>query len=109
MTMNLRRNILSAKRRTGGGGHVTFGMLTASFLSTMAGMYLPGMYSLIHSVEISFTKPVYAGDILNFKGEVTEVNQALKLIRLRVTVTKFEEVVCKAKMKVLILEQEENL
>ena len=35
--------------------HVTFGMLTASLCSTVAGMYLPGKNSLIHSFdEISF-------------------------------------------------------
>ena len=31
--------------------HVAFGMLTASLYSTMAGMYLPGKYSLIHSLR----------------------------------------------------------
>ena len=47
-----------------GGGrfssHVTFGMLTASLYSTLAGVYLPGKYSLIHSLEdLKFLKPVY--------------------------------------------------
>ena len=46
-------------------GHAAFGMLTASFYSTVAGMYLPGKYSLIHSFdEISFMKPVFVGDEL---------------------------------------------
>ncbi len=37
--------------------HVTFGMLTASLYSTLAGVYLPGRYSLIHSIDnISFKK-----------------------------------------------------
>ena len=40
--------------------HAAFGMLTASFYSTIAGMYVPEKYSLIHSFEdISFTKPVF--------------------------------------------------
>lgn len=30
---------------------VVYGMLTSSFYSTLAGVYLPGKYSLIHSVE----------------------------------------------------------
>lgn len=38
--------------------HVAFGMLTASLLSTLAGVYLPGKYSLIHSIDnISFKNP----------------------------------------------------
>lgn len=49
--------------------HVTFGMLTASLYSTLAGMYLPGKYSLIHSFdELSFLKPVFVGDILTVNG-----------------------------------------
>ena len=36
---------------------VVYGMLTASFFSTLAGVYLPGRYSLIHSVETKFLRP----------------------------------------------------
>ncbi|MBR0094186.1 MAG: hypothetical protein IJP91_02805 [Synergistaceae bacterium] len=92
-----------------GSGHVTFGMLTASMFSTLAGMYLPGKFSLIHSVEISFMKPVYVGDVLRYTGVVSEVREALKLIELKVAVTRetTNETVCKSKMKVLLLEQEE--
>ena len=96
----------------GAKGHAVFGMLTASLLSTLAGMYLPGKYSLIHSVEgLSFLKPVYAGDVLTVKGTVTEVYTELRMIRLKVSITRGweespfggEETVCKAKMKVLVL------
>ena len=67
-------------------GHAAFGMLTASLYSTVAGMYLPGKYSLIHSFEeLSFTKP-------------------LKLIRLKVTIKNQDnKLVSKAKMKVLVM------
>ena len=86
--------------------HVCFGMLTASLYSTMAGMYLPGKYSLIHSLEeISFKKPVYAGDILKVEGEVIEKFDELKLIRLKVVIRNQDNnVVSKSKMKVLVLE-----
>ena len=47
--------------------HVSFGMLTASLYSTLAGMYIPGKYSLIHSFEnIKFLQPVFAGKIPRF-------------------------------------------
>jgi len=62
-------------REIGGGkfrSHASFGMLTASLYSTIAGMYLPGKYSLIHSFdEISFLKPVFAGDVLTGRAEIT--------------------------------------
>ncbi|MBQ4418585.1 MAG: hypothetical protein II870_03035 [Synergistaceae bacterium] len=87
----------------GNKGHAAFGMLTASFLSTLAGMYLPGRYSLIHSVEVSFIKPVYAGDVLLIKGVVDEIYEELRMIKLKVNICRLDEVVCKAKMKVLVM------
>ena len=87
----------------GNKGHAAFGMLTASFLSTLAGMYLPGRYSLIHSVEVSFIKPVYAGEVLIIKGVVDEIYEELRMIKLKVNICRLDEVVCKAKMKVLVM------
>ena len=86
-------------------GHAVFGMLTASLYSTVAGMYLPGKYSLIHSFEeLSFTKPVFVGDDLTVEAEVTDKEIALKLIRLKVTIkNQNNKLVSKAKMKVLVM------
>lgn len=85
--------------------HVTFGMLTASLYSTMAGMYLPGKYSLIHSFdELSFMNPVYTGDILTARGEVIAKNEDLKLIQLKVVIrNQNNKVVSRAKMKILVM------
>lgn len=86
--------------------HAVFGMLTASFYSTMAGMYLPGKYSLIHSFdEISFLKPVFSGDRLTVTGEVCEKEEGLGMIRLKVTIRNQNgKLVSRAKMKVLVLQ-----
>ena len=86
-------------------GHAAFGMLTASLYSTVAGMYLPGKYSLIHSFEeLSFMKPVFVGDDLTVEAEVTDKEMALKLIRLKVTIkNQNNKLVSKAKMKVLVM------
>ena len=84
--------------------HVTFGMLTASLYSTMAGVYLPGKYSLIHSMEIKFQKPVFAGDILTVTGIVEQKLEELKLLKVRVKiVNQNNQCVSKADMKVLVL------
>ena len=61
-----------------------FGLLTASFLSTMAGVYMPGKYSLIQSVEVKFSKPVFAGDEICFTGKVSEKNDTFRFIKLKV-------------------------
>lgn len=72
-------------RSKGYSNAVSYGMLTASFLSTLAGVYLPGKRSLIHSVETKFARPVYAGDTLKIEGKVTEKNDLFKLLTLKVT------------------------
>lgn len=86
-------------------GHVTFGMLTASLYSTMAGMYLPGKYSLIHSFdELSFLKPVYAEDELTVEGEVIDKNEEMGLLRIKVIIrNQDKEIISRAKMKILVM------
>ncbi len=84
--------------------HVSFGMLTAALYSTVAGVYLPGKYSLIHSLEIKFMKPVFAGDVLTVSATVVGKQAALKLLQLKVKITNQDNVcVSKADMKVLVL------
>lgn len=86
-------------------GHAAFGMLTASFYSTVAGMYLPGKYSLIHSFdEVSFMKPVFVGDELTVNAEVIDKDEALKMIRLKIIIKNQDnKKVSRAKMKVLVM------
>lgn len=92
-----------------GGGkypsHVTFGMLTASMYSTLAGVYMPGKYSLIHSFdELKFLKPVFAGDILTVSGEVFDKEEQLGLIRVNAEIRNQNgKCVSKAKIKILVL------
>ncbi len=66
---------------------VVYGMLTASFLSTLAGVYLPGRYGVLHSVETKFTHPVFVGDRLLVSGIVTEMNDCARRVVLKVTIT----------------------
>lgn len=85
-------------------GHVTFGMLTASFYSTLAGVYLPGKNSLIHSLDIKFQKPVYAGDKLVVSGEVVDKQDGLKLIQVKAVIrNERNESVSRAAIKILVL------
>ena len=82
-------------------------MLTSSFLSTLAGVYLPGKYSLIHSVEILFKKPVFLSDSpLTIKGRIIEINEIFKqfIIRFEILNNKNEKV-SRGKMKVGVLNE----
>lgn len=85
--------------------HVSFGMLTASLYSTVAGVYLPGKYSLIHSFEeISFLKPVFVGDVLTVEAKVVDKEESLKMIRLKIIIhNQDNKNVSRAKMKVLVM------
>ena len=65
---------------------VTYGMLTASLISTLGGVYLPGKYCLIQGVEVRFAKPVYIGDVLEVTGEAVKVDTDLRYLEIKVTI-----------------------
>ncbi len=59
---------------------VVFGMLGSIMHSTLAGMYLPGKYSLILKEESNFINPIYVGDKLTIIGEIIEKKGFEKLL-----------------------------
>ncbi|MCI9127088.1 MAG: MaoC family dehydratase [Eubacterium sp.] len=61
-------------RKSGFTGRIAYGMLTASFYSTLAGVYLPGERCLLHRCDVEWRKPVYIGDTLTVSGVVNEVD-----------------------------------
>ena len=82
-------------------GRVVYGMLTASLLSTLAGVYLPGKRSLIQEVKVKFAKPVYIGDTITVEGVVEEKHDVYSLLVLKVTMRNGAgEKVCRATMQV---------
>ena len=54
------------------GGRIVQGMLTASFFSTVLGMFLPGKGSLYVSQTCNFKRPVKIGDTIRAECEVVE-------------------------------------
>ena len=84
---------------------VAFGMLSAAYLSTLAGVYLPGKNSLIQKTEVNFRKPVYVGDELTIVGEVTDKSDAFKLIEVKVEIKNQDNYkVVKGKMEIAVAE-----
>lgn len=87
-----------------GKGHpdvVAYGMLTASFLSTFAGVYMPGKRSLIHEVETKLERPVYVGDTITIEGTVKEKNDTFSFIIVKILMKNQKgEKVLKAKMQI---------
>lgn len=80
---------------------VNYGMLTASFISTLGGVYLPGKYCLIQSVETMFLRPVYVGDVLKIYGTVVELHESVRQATIKIVITNQNGVkVLRGKMKV---------
>ena len=65
-------------RSRGFEGKVAYGMLSASFYSRLVGVYLPGKNCLFQSIEATFNRPVYAGDVLSVTGRVTQVDERFR-------------------------------
>lgn len=85
---------------------VCFGMLTSSFLSTLAGVYLPGERSLIQAVDVKFVRPVFIGDKLTISGCIDELNESVRQIVLKVAIINQQgEKVLRGKMKVGLLDE----
>jgi acyl dehydratase len=75
-----------AKQR-GYEGRVVYGMLTASYLSALAGMYLPGEHSLIHETAVKFVAPnTKIGRMITVCGKVAEKHDIFKRLTITVTV-----------------------
>lgn len=100
----LHRDPEFAKRKGFSDGSIAYGMLTASFFSTLAGVYLPGENSLIHRVEAEFPAPVYVGDRLDVSGTVTEKKDQFRTIELKITVkNQNDKKVLRGKMRIGVL------
>ncbi|MUK88466.1 enoyl-CoA hydratase [Ornithinibacillus sp. L9] len=70
------------------GERISHGLLTASFLSRLLGMLLPGPGSVYISQTLHFTKPVFIGDTITAHAEVVQINENNRLITLQTTCAK---------------------
>jgi len=61
-------------------GRVAHGMLTASFISTVLGMYLPGPGTILAKQDIKYLVPVYFGDTITAICTVKEKIEVKKLV-----------------------------
>ena len=86
------------------GQRVVHGLLTASFLSTLIGMCLPGEDALYLSQTVKFVKPVFIGDTITVVGEVTAKNEARRRMTIDTKITKQTgELVVEGQAEVLMM------
>jgi Acyl dehydratase len=88
-------------RTCGFQNQVVYGMLTASFLSTLVGVYLPGEHALFQQVESTFLRPVYVGDTLTISGEIVNCFDAFQQVDIKISIhNQKQEKVLRGKIKV---------
>ncbi len=61
------------------GGRIAQGMLSASFFSTLVGMYIPGKGALYVSQTCNFKRPVKIGDTIRTKCTVIEKMEKFRI------------------------------
>lgn len=67
-------------------GRIGHGMLTASLLSTVLGMHLPGTNALYVSQSLRWPRPVFPGDTLRVAAEVLALHDARHRVTIRTTI-----------------------
>lgn len=83
---------------------IVYGMCTASFYSTLVGVYLPGERCLFHECSIQWPLPVYVGDILTVYGKVYDIDMRYHRITIKAFIRNQDgEKVSRAKLVVGIL------
>lgn len=83
---------------------VVYGLLVSSFLSTIAGMHLPGKYSLIMKVESNMKKPAFVGDTLKISGKIVKKIEFGKIIIIDTMIeNQKDEIVQQGTMHVKVL------
>ena len=61
---------------------VVHGMLLASFLSRVDGMYLPGKHALYFSQNIEFRNPCFIDDELTIESKVIDKSISTKILKI---------------------------
>jgi len=61
---------------------VAHGMLLASFLSQMVGMYLPGKHALYSSQTLEFHNPCFINDEITVVSKVIDKSQSTRIIKI---------------------------
>ncbi|NQX40289.1 Acyl dehydratase [Pedobacter steynii] len=85
---------------------VVYGLLTSTFYSTLVGVYLPGKYAILHSIDIKFLKPVFINDQLKIVGIVSYINEAYKQIEVKAYISNQAGVkVSKANIKIGLIDE----
>ncbi|WFD10317.1 MaoC family dehydratase [Tepidibacter hydrothermalis] len=66
---------------------IAHGVISASFISSLVGLKMPGIGAIYVSQTLKFRAPVFIGDTLTVTGEVVERDEERKRIKIQTDVT----------------------
>ena len=69
---------------------VVDGMLLASFLSKIVGMYLPGKHALYFSQSLDFRQPCFINDKITIFSQVIDKSTSTKILKIESKITNQE-------------------
>ena len=72
------------------GKRVVHGMLLASFLSRVDGMYLPGKHALYFTQNLEFRIPCFIGDTITVFSKVIDKSDSTKILKIESKITNQE-------------------
>ena len=72
------------------GKRVVHGMLLASFLSRIDGMYLPGKHALYFTQNLEFRNPCFIGDTITVFSKVIDKSDSTKILKIESKITNQE-------------------
>ena len=74
-------------KSTSFGKRVAHGMLLASFLSRIDGMYLPGKHALYFSQNLEFHNPCFINDKIKISSIVVDKSESTKILKIESKIT----------------------
>ena len=74
-------------KSTSFGKRVAHGMLLASFLSRVDGMYLPGKHALYFSQNLEFHNPCFINDKIKISSMVIDKSESTKILKIESKIT----------------------
>jgi len=89
-------------------GRIAHGMLTASLISTVLGMKMPGPGCIYLSQDLRFLAPVRAGDTVTARATITEIIPEKKRIICKTTASIGEKLVCDGQAKMMVRSRAEE-
>ncbi|WP_421877506.1 MaoC family dehydratase [Pacificispira sp.] len=89
-------------------GRIAHGMLTASLISTVLGMKMPGPGCIYLSQDLKFLAPVRAGDTVTAKAVILDIIPEKKRIICKTTASVGDKLVCDGEAKMMVRSRQEE-